>query len=113
VNSFFVKIFGRLSREYYFRQLFFSAIITALLYFTMSKQIPVISLAMMGINTALYPYSRFVYESIINFIVGDNIFILNGFLMIIMKCITMALCYIFAILIAPVGLTCLFFRGNK
>lgn len=30
------------------------------------------------LSTFLYPYSRFVYESIANFIIGKNVFLVSG-----------------------------------
>ncbi|HHF2589648.1 TPA: hypothetical protein ACPJUQ_001833, partial [Haemophilus influenzae] len=61
----------------------------------------------------LYPYSRFVYESIIEYILGDNVFFINAPLMLVTKLITMAICFIFSIFIAPIGLIYLYFYHSK
>lgn len=65
------------------------------------------------INTFLYPYSRFVYESIVNFIMGDNVFFFNGIVFLVAKCITMIFCYLFATTIAPIGLIYLYFYHSR
>lgn len=64
-------------------------------------------------STLLYPYSRFVYESIIGFIMGENVFIVNAILMLFAKFFTMAMCWVFAIFVAPVGLAYLYYHHSK
>lgn len=68
------------------------------------------------INTLLYPYSRFVYESIVNFIMGDNIFFFQGKLFLIywfIKIWIMLLCWVCSIIIAPIGLIYLYFYHSR
>jgi hypothetical protein len=65
------------------------------------------------LNTLLYPYSRFVYESIMRFILGDNILVSGLGLMMIVKYLTMGICWAAAILIAPFGLAYLYFYHSK
>lgn len=60
-------------------------------------------LIMLAINTLLYPYAGFVYESVVDFISGNNVFFLNAVLMMSLKLMTMVLCWGAAICIAPVG----------
>lgn len=61
------------------------------------------------VNTLLYPYARFVYESIIGFIMGDNIMISNIYIFLGWKALTMLICWLAAIFIAPIGLAYLFY----
>lgn len=61
----------------------------------------------------LYPYSRFVYESVVGFIMGDNVFFTSAVLMLLIKYLTMSLCWVFAIFIAPIGLAYLYFHHTK
>ncbi|MNR50910.1 hypothetical protein D3C85_1704980 [compost metagenome] len=65
------------------------------------------------IMTLLYPYSRFVYERIVGFIMGDNVFFVNAFFMLFAKAFTMLICWTCAIFIAPVGLAYLYFYHRK
>ena len=61
----------------------------------------------------LYPYSRFVYESVVGYLMGNNVFFVNAFLMLITKLFTMLLCWFLSIFIAPVGLLYLYFYHSK
>lgn len=66
-----------------------------------------------AINTLLYPYARFVYESVVGFIMGGNVFFVNAFFMLFVKLMTMALCWAGAIFIAPIGLAYLYYHHSK
>ena len=110
------KTFGGLSRQYYLRQLFFGALFFALIAWTtlQSKHGTNVGIIVFAaISTLLYPYSRFVYESIINFIVGNNMFFGNAIMMMTVKLMTMAMCWSMAIFIAPVGLVYLYFYHRR
>ena len=65
------------------------------------------------VSTFLYPYSRFVYESIVGFIMGENIFFVNAVFMLVTKFITMSVCWVFAIFVAPIGLAYLYYHFSK
>jgi hypothetical protein len=116
MNYFLSNTFGGLTRQYYFRQLFFGLIFGGLAIWTtiQSNNPSKISLiTFLSISTLLYPYSRFVYEGIINFIVGDRTIYAGGvlfFISLYFKVVLMAMCFILAILIAPIGLLYLYFR---
>ena len=110
------KTFGGLSPQYYFRQLFFGVILCAIFLYPLSREFGQLSfgiLVFMAINTLLYPYSRFSYEGVVNFIVGNNVFFGNAGAMLLAKLLTMLMCWVFAILIAPTGLIYLYFHHSK
>ena len=65
------------------------------------------------ISTLLYPYSRFVYESIVGFVMGENVFFVNAIFMLMAKFFTMAMCWAAAIFIAPIGLAYLYYHHSK
>ncbi len=65
------------------------------------------------VSTILYPYSRFVYESIVGFIMGQNVFFVNAIFMLTVKFMTMTICWAFSIFIAPAGLAYLYFHHSK
>ncbi|WP_256857306.1 hypothetical protein [Xanthomonas axonopodis] len=69
--------------------------------------------ALLAVNTLLYPYSRFVYESIVGYIMGGNVFFVNAILMLFVKLMTMAICWSFAIFIAPIGLLYLYVHHSQ
>ena len=108
--------FGGLTKQYYLRHLFFGSLLPAMLIFTMfigDGAFHYQALPILAINTLLYPYSRFVYESIVRFIVGDNVFFVNATLMLFTKTVTIILCWGFAIFVAPIGLIYLYYINNK
>lgn len=113
------KTFGGLSKQYYFRQLLFGTIFFALIIFMtlnatsrgVSTNYELLCLAV--VNTLLYPYARFVYESIIGFVLGNNMLFVNALLVLVVKLFTMALCWSFAIVIAPIGLAYLYYYHSR
>ena len=110
------KTFGGLSTQYYFRQFIFGMAIAALIFFMSTlggRSMPIGMLLFIVVSTLLYPYSRFVYESIVSFVMGENVFFVNAFFMLIAKFFTMAMCWGFAIFIAPVGLAYLYYHHSK
>ncbi|MBN0742290.1 hypothetical protein JTL98_35250, partial [Pseudomonas aeruginosa] len=77
MQNFFRMTFGGLSAKYYFRQLFFGSLfLVAMVFLSISSQkgIKVDLLVLSLVCTWLYPYSRFVYESFMGFLLGDNVF---------------------------------------
>lgn len=112
------KTFGGLSLNYYLRQFLFGLLIFALFIFAGVKhpetgEWNISVLTILIISQFLYPYARFVYESIIDYILGNNVFFANTILVLIVKLFTMLLCYGLAIFIAPVGLIYLYFYHTK
>ncbi|MHC6225508.1 hypothetical protein ACYU03_12160 [Pseudomonas sp. X10] len=116
MHSFFAKTFGGLTTSYYVRQFLFGLIFAVLIVAMALNNPSGVKLGMVGfalINTLLYPYSRFVYESIVGYIMGNNVFFVNALLMLFVKLMSMAMCWSFAIFIAPVGLAYLFWRNSR
>ncbi len=110
------KTLGGLSPQYYFRHFIFGLLFAGFFAWTLTQSknpIEVGAIAFGVINTIFYPYSRFVYESIMDFIMGDNTFFLNALLMLVVKFFTMFLCWSFAIFIAPLGLAYLYYYHSK
>ncbi|MBB1554097.1 hypothetical protein HG442_001655 [Candidatus Gracilibacteria bacterium] len=116
-KAIFEKTFGGLSREYYFREFIFGLIFVVLFfypYYAKGMTIPPIGVILTAIlSQILYPYSRFVYHSVMDFIFGNNMFVVNAFLMLILKFLMMMICWFFAIFIAPIGLLYLYYHHTK
>lgn len=108
--------FGGLPTSYLVRQYIFGILITAI-YIKISTgnedEISSIMIVIFTINTFLYPYSRFVYESIVGFVLGENVFYVNAIIMLTAKIMTMLICWAIAVFIAPLGLAYLFFRKSR
>ncbi len=110
------KTLGGLSPQYYFRQLFFALIVAAFLFFMSTqggRSMPIGMVFFTALSTFLYPYSRFVYESIVGFVMGKNVFFVNAILMLVVKFMTMAMCWVFAIFVAPIGLAYLYYHHSR
>ena len=110
------KTFGGLSTAYYFRQMFFSIILGALCAYTLMQGELVVNRVVfvwLALSVILYPYSRFVYESIVEFIIGNNRFWGSAFVFLSVKLITMFLCFAFSVFIAPIGLVFLYFYNSR
>lgn len=107
------KTLGGLSKQYFFRNFLFGLVMAVWISFMSTagweRQMPFPVALFTVLSTLLYPYSRFVYESVVGFILGENFFFVNPVFMLITKIITMAFCFSLAIFIAPVGLIYLYF----
>lgn len=120
MSLFIQKTLGGLSKEYYFRQVFFGGLLALPFIIFLAYAPPETSLGMIlfvititVMNTLLYPYARFVYEGVINFIVGNNTLRFRFDTFITTKVITMVLCWGFSLFIAPIGLAYLYFYHSK
>lgn len=110
------KALGGLSKQYYFRQFIFGLVIAALIFFMSTqggRSMPIGMLLFTIVSTLLYPYSRFVYESIVGFVMGENVFFVNAIFMLATKFFTMAMCWVFAIFVAPIGFAYLYYHHSK
>lgn len=120
------KTFGGLDKAYYFRNLFFALILAgifAAIQYTSHEMLvkrnaasSAANIAMylyIAISALLYPYARFVYESIVNFIIGDNVFFINASILLAWKFMVMMMLFLFAIFIAPIGLLYLWYYHSK
>ncbi|MFZ3118562.1 MAG: hypothetical protein WA159_09600 [Variovorax sp.] len=112
------KTFGGLSRAYYIRQLLFGALFPAFIIAMVTSRpgsmpLGIGMVAYLVVSTLLYPYARFVYESVVGYVMGGNVFFVNAFFMLLVKGFTMMLCWCFAIFIAPIGLLWLYVHHSK
>lgn len=110
------KSFGGLTFSYYGRHLLFSAVAFYGLYKFTPVFAPPISpwtYAWAIVSALLYPYSRYVYESVVSFVFGDNIFLVPGLILIFVKLWTMAACFFLALVIAPIGLAWLYWYHSR
>lgn len=109
------KTFGGLKREYLIRQYFFAIMfaVAITMFLTWAEQEatkdPDAGMTwtfyfFLVVDTILYPYSRWVYETVLGFILGRNLFIAPLDTFFLVKLFTMAICFGLAIWIAPIGL---------
>ena len=111
------KTFAGLSTGHYFRHLFFGILLAVLSIYMVTQggkiSIPLGAMVWLAVSVLLYPYSRYVYESIFNFIIGDNQFIVNAWFSMTLKVVMMFFCYMLAVFVAPVGLVFLYFYNSR
>lgn len=116
MKDFISYTFGGLKASYLARQYIFGILI-AVVYFNMKAHnghtLSLTTMAVLVINTFLYPYARFVYESIARFILGETVFYANAILVLFAKVITMIVCWSAAIFIAPIGLVYIYYRQTR
>ena len=89
----------------YVRHLLFGLLFTAFpAHYLWTYQGPVpppVYLLIVG-NTVLYPFARFGYLAVVDYIVGGNVFIWNTWIFLAFKLMTMLACWLLAIFIAAV-----------
>lgn len=110
------KSFGGLSQAYFLRELFFGLLMAAFVCWMASYssiRAPMQMALFVMVSTVLYPYSRFVYQSIAGCIGGRNERCASAALVLGMKTMTMILCWAGAVVIAPIGLAYLYFHHSK
>lgn len=118
MKNIFSKTFGGLTASYYIREFLFGLIFVALFGMRIYK-VSVLTtediylIIFLAVSAFLYPYARFVYHSIIGFFLGDNVFFVNAIFMLVVKFIMMSFCFVFAIIIAPIGLIYLYYYHTK
>ena len=119
--SFFAKTFGGLSKSYQMRNIFFglfflllSILMGYLIYIKSGIISGILTFSIYGIICLLlYPYSRFIYKSVISYMLENNTFFVNNSVFIYTKLITMGICFFLSIAIAPIGLIYLYFYQSK
>ncbi len=114
MEKFLNMTFRGLTRAYYLRHLFFGALIGAMfLFLRILGGLHILDLVWVVASTFLYPYARFVWEGVVGFILGENVFYLPALVMLGAKLFTMMLCWNFAIFIAPVGLAYIYWYQSR
>ena len=112
------RTLGGLSTRYYVRQLFFGAFFP-LAFIVMQRlehqggDVDWPMWCFLLVNTLLYPYARFVYEGVVGFIMGENFFFVNAGVLLFTKFFTMGLCWLLAVVMAPIGMAYLYFRQAR
>lgn len=108
-----------LSRSYYWESFIKGAIVPVILvaiYIYAGKsslsQILQFSLGWL-VLLIFYPFSKFVYDTLMNFLMGNTIFITNVVLLFLWRYFVYAILLCFSIFIAPIGWIILFFLNKS
>ena len=116
MKDFLSKTLGGLKFSYYLRHFIFALALAALfigLPLSQSHSLRWNVTLFVLVNTFLYPYARFVYESVVGYLMGDTVFAIPALIFLGVKFFTIVLCWCFAVFIAPVGLIYLYFHHTK
>lgn len=116
MNLIIMCLFGGFICFYYICNFFFSLIffMVFIFIFSFGKEsffggLFVFVLIFMVVSCFFYFYFWFVYESVVNYIVGCNMFFVNVVLMLVVKFMIMFLCWYLVIFIVLFGLVYFFF----
>lgn len=115
MNRIIARSFGGLRGEFYLRQLVFGVAIAAVMFWMKTLGRPATSslLIVLTVNALLYPYARFVWISICDFILGETVLYLPAAIVLFAKLVTMFFCFTLAVLIAPLGLLYLYLSHDR
>lgn len=111
LNSAWERTVGSLDRTYLVRGWLIGAVFSGFLL-SAAGAYP-FSVVLAVVNALLMPFSKFVWDSSKEFLLGDNAFFTWGVLMLIgliLKVIVNAVLWAFAVLIAPLGILFLALR---
>ena len=113
--DFIMRLFGALTRQYYWRQFVFASFISSFICYSLfrgsSSQRWIIPLVVA--NTFLYPYSRFVWDSCSEFLFGRNIVFFPVFFWLWMKLLSIGISYQGASVFGSIGLIYLYFKNPR
>lgn len=118
------KTFGGIKRSFYIREFIFGFPIYAFILYTyfskfneFSKNATWLMVAFFVVfvtaKQLLYPYARFVYHSVTDYIIGRDTYIVNIFFLFIIRILMMAFCWSFSIILALFGLVYLYFYNRN
>lgn len=91
-----------------FSFLFFSGVNKNLSYFDI-----VMLVLLLSVNTILFPFSKLVWDEVMNMVLGRNVIFVNALFLFGAKILINATLWVFAIFVAPIGLIYIWFRTRE
>lgn len=119
------KTVGGLSREYYWRHFLIAAALVVLPILTMfymvgAKELGfsyqpqmIVVVVLVVLMLLVYPYSRFVYDSLAGFLMGDSVYLINPVLLLFWRLFVFFICMQFSFVLAPAGMIYLYYYHTK
>lgn len=111
-----LRAFGGLDRSYLFKQYLVGIAIFAICAFIVNRYsdgLGLYTLLTFSVNTLLYPYSRYLFQSMLKAVFGNTVFDKGAAILTVLRVASIIVCWIAAWLIAPFGLVYLYFRGGQ
>ncbi|OQK43462.1 hypothetical protein CRN46_22085 [Vibrio vulnificus] len=111
-----LSAFRGLDKSYLVKQYFIGILVCVIYAFIVRKYgqgLGLYSLVAFSVNTLLYPYSRFLFESLVKFIFGNTRFDKGSGMLVMLKLLSIVFCWSSALFVAPFGLLYIHFRGVR
>jgi hypothetical protein len=115
MRKFLTIIYGSLSLSYLIKQYVFGGIMYALMLYANGAS-PIHKTGVfifLTLSLVLYPFAMFVYDSIVDTLIGNWIVPVPAVLLLIWLPIKIVLIFMFAVLIAPIGMLYLYITGRR
>ncbi|HHF2906887.1 TPA: hypothetical protein ACPJZ5_004752 [Vibrio diabolicus] len=111
-----LNAFSGLDKSYLTKQYIIGILVCVVYVFIVRKYgqgLGLYTLLSFAINTLLYPYSRYLFESLIKFLFGNTRFDKSSGVLMVLKLLSVVFCWSTALFIAPFGLLYIHFRGSR
>ncbi|MGL0936135.1 hypothetical protein ACSTEA_22540 [Vibrio vulnificus] len=111
-----LSAFGGLDKSYLIKQYAIGilvCVIYALIVRKYGQGFGLYAVVTFSLNTLLYPYSRYLFESLVKFVFGNTRFDKGAGILIAIKLLSIVFCWSAALFIAPFGLLYIHFRGVR
>jgi len=115
MRKFLTTIYGTLSLSYLIKQYVFGGLMYALMLYANGAS-PLHKTGVfifLTLSLVLYPFAMFVYDSIINTLIDNWIIPVPAVLLLIWLPIKIVLIFVFAVLIAPIGILYLYVTRRR
>ena len=115
MRKFPTTIYGTLSLSYLIKQYVFGGIMYALMLYANGAS-PIHKTGVfifLTLSLVLYPFAMFVYDSIVDTLIGNWIVPVPAVLLLIWLPIKIVLIFMFAVLIAPIVMLYLYITGRR
>lgn len=111
-----LRAFGGLDRSYLIKQYLVGLVIFAICAFIVNRYgqgLGLYTLLTFIVNTLLYPYARYLFQSMVKAVFGNTVFDKGAAVLTLLRLASIIVCWVAAWLIAPFGLAYLYFRGGN
>lgn len=106
------NIFGQFNLSYLIKSYIISAIMTYVCWNHVFVDNPSFPKFLLIINLLLFPFATIIYDTIVDLLSGGTVFILPIPILIFYKLFKILFLYMFAILLAPIGIIFLYIRSR-
>lgn len=106
------KLLGTLDPSYLIRHYLFGILVFGFMIYSRQHHLDLREIIYLTASLVLYPFSMFVYDNIVAFLLGDNILIQAVIVKVIWVTIRTLFIFLFSIFIAPIGILYLLYKAG-